>query len=283
MQLRRQASRRWLWRQRSQVVLALHSGQRLPFKEESALVLKLGGRERREKTKKTKSEVGRLVVRCLLSFIFDFLLEAPFPSQTEREKQYSHGTTTTMPPIVLHSRGGSVDPQALKAIVAAAAAGVAIEVRRLPSSSPSSSEKESSKSSLRLELESSGVSLTQPNAIARFLGKIRLDLKREEEREREKKRDEAWYPRSPLHQTVEKTSTSTLTSTFSRPRPGPCHLPRAAPRKLARVGGDHAAPRRRGGLAREGQGRGRSARLVSGAGPPRGSCLPRRRRFAVAR
>lgn len=73
-----------------------------------------------------------------------------------------------MPAPVLHSRGPS-DPQALKAFVAAAAAGnSAIEHRRLlqPSSSSSAA---SSASNVRLELDS-GVVLTQPNAIARYLG-----------------------------------------------------------------------------------------------------------------
>lgn len=99
-----------------------------------------------------------------------------------------------MPPaIILHSRGGSADPQALKAVVAADAAGLAMEIRRLP---PLLSER-ASKSSLSLELESSGVALTQPNAIAWFLGKcnIWLDMKmkrKKRKRERKKEKRETW-------------------------------------------------------------------------------------------
>ena len=74
-----------------------------------------------------------------------------------------------MPP-VLHSRGPA-DPQALKAVVAAAAASNAsIEHRRCSTSTarqPSASSPTSS--NVRLELDS-GVVLTQPNAISRFLG-----------------------------------------------------------------------------------------------------------------
>jgi len=136
--------------------------------------------------------------RLFLKFRIDFYFPPFFPfyglpSGGPRSRSDSH-RRTTMPPIVLHSREGSADPQALKAVVAAAAAGVAIELRRLPSSpssSSSSSEKETSKSSLRLELESSGVSVTQPNAIARFLGKEvagnRKRRRRERKRERERK------------------------------------------------------------------------------------------------
>jgi len=90
------------------------------------------------------------------------------------ERSNSTTPSTAMPPLILHSRGGSADPQALKAVVAAAATGVAMELRRLPSSSGGDDASSSkSSSALRLELgpSSSGATLTQPNAIARFLGK----------------------------------------------------------------------------------------------------------------
>ena len=164
------------------------------------------------------------------------------------------------PPLVLHSRGGSANPQALKAVAAAAAAGVAMEVRRrLPSD-------DASMSSLRLELESSCgcVALTQPNAIARFLGKLEFGWRRKRERQTERERDVTRSLGSPRKKNLDLD----LNNLHSRLRLSPRHFP-YSPRELARVGGDHLTPGRRRGPERESERRRRPACPGPSAVPPR--------------